>query len=355
MTKSTTPSFSSDFYRQHLRTWYRCLAVAILIILVQGWIIHSKAKAQIQGDVELLKTAAEKYRANLEKPKTWRGELEWSQNSDNNEHKMKLLGECSINFACDYTLPAKRCAATEHKLINIIDGKEKVLLPKWKFDLQKDGSYYVLLYTSDMKDSTHIAVKQDHPFKKPGLNFDMFDPMYFFTDGEMDWDKYYLYLYKSNQNLDNSNLLEHMANYSITRDKNIVYITFIPKNNPITSDVLQIDLSKGCNVTKREAISNNPSLVINDSQKWLWEQVNDVWVPKEYIKDMFVPQPKASESHYKIRWIKNEVNTPLAKDEFSLVKLGLRQGDIISDSRTKEDQIISDKSFPPAIIKKPAE
>ncbi|MGA2062989.1 MAG: hypothetical protein ABSG67_21155 [Thermoguttaceae bacterium] len=194
MPKTATLCLYNDINRQQLKTWPRSLAFAILIILVQFWTVQSKAKAQIQGDVELLKTVAENYRANLDKLKTWRGELEWSQNSDNNDHKMKLLGECSINFACDFTLPAKRCAVTEHKLINIIDGKEKILLPKWKFDLQKDGAYYVLLYTSDIKDSIHVAVKQDHPFAKPGLNFDMFDPMYFFTDGEMDWDQYYLYV-----------------------------------------------------------------------------------------------------------------------------------------------------------------
>jgi len=49
------------------------------------------------------------------------------------------------------------------------------------------------------------------------------------------------------------------------------------------------------------------------------------------------------------------VNIPLASDEFSLQKFGLRQGDMLADTRTGEKTTITDKSFPPPHNAKPAE
>lgn len=338
----------SHFFRQHIKTLSRCLLVAILIILVQGWIIHSKAKAQIQGDVELLKTAAEKYCANLEKLKTWRGEVKWFQKGANSSRHESSNIECSIDFACDLTLPAKRWSIKIDKQINVKDGQEKILRDQWTYSLQRDGTYYDLLYDSKTKDSHHIAYIKDKPYMKPGLNYGSFDPLYYYNVLDQNVETFCTTLYK------NANL-ENMSAYSITKEENIVIIKLKRKTDPQPSTVYQIDLSKGSNFTKIESFHNSDNSSQNSIKEWIWQEISGMWVPKEFTMDHIVILPNPKEEHYRITWLKNEVNISLSKDEFSLVKLGLRQGDQVQDSRTHSSYTITDNSFPPPYNAKPAE
>ena len=334
---------------QRLKTWPRFLAVAILINLVQFCIVQSKAKAQIQGDVELLKTAAEKFRDNLNKIKTWKGEVKWDQNSVLNSPKLtSIVTECSIEFACDLTLPAKRWSIRTDKLITVVDGKEKVSLPDWRFHIERDGAYYELFYDARIKDAFHLADVANHPYMKPGLSTGTFDPLYFFKYNDEDLDNKWSFLYEHAKS-------EPMSAYSITRDGNYVVIRLKIKDEPVPRTVYEIDLSKGGNLTKVETARNATNAWDTRIEKWAWQEVNGVWVPQEFTRDHIVTLPKPQDFHYKIRWIKNEVNIPLAKDEFSLVKLGLRQGNGVYDSRTRSTYKITDKSFPPPYNAEPEE
>ena len=310
-------------------------------ILLHGWILQPMAKAQVKGDVELLKTVAEKYRANLEKLKTWRGEVKWPL------HSIEIICECSIDFACDFTLPAKRWAITLGEQHISDKGIEKTMPPECRFGMYRDGAYYQLIYKD--KNKRHEANVQDRPFMQPALNYGTFDAQFYLTFEGIEPDEIGTKLYKGSKEKETTGV-------TIIKDGNILTIqTVLEKYGPAPVALYQFDLSKGANFTKVEMRSNETNRKSEGIWRWIWEEVNGVWVPKEFSKDVVAILPNPRATHYRVLWTKNEVNIPLEKDEFSLVKLGLRQGDQVYDSRTHKKYTITDKSFPPPVNIKPTE
>jgi hypothetical protein len=302
-----------------------------MLILIQD-LIASSASAQFEGDLELLKMTAVKYRANRENLKTWKGDVSWQQIQTTG------IAEWTANYACDFTLPAKRWSIVIENNIHVKDGKEYSTPILWHYGMFREGAYYDLLFSADSKDNRHLLPVQDHPFSVPGSTCEVFDPEYFFTFENNNVDEILLKL---------SNNADKATGYSIKKEGDTVIIQLArKKDNPIPNALYYIDLSKGANLTQVEMRTIEINLLTETIWRWSWQEINGVWVPKEITKDNICSLPEPEECHNRIVWKNTEVNVPLASDEFSLQKLGIRQGDVLFDTRTNTKTIITDKSFP---------
>jgi hypothetical protein len=314
--------------------------VAILLPILLQVFSPPIAIAQIKGDTELLKMAAVKYRANIEKLKTWKGDVKWTQKGTDG------ICEWTANYACDFTMPAKRWAITIEKNVHVFEGKVHSTPILWNYGMFREGAYYELSYSATSKNNRHGAFVQNHPFSKPGFNNNVFDPEYFFTYEGTEIDKFCLHLYKNRNS-------SGMTGYFIKKEGNNIIIDLILENNgPIPTASYNIDLSKAGNVTQVIMRTNETFQTSESILRWEWKEINGVWVPNEVTKDSIISLPEPKEYHDRIVWENNEVNIPLASDEFSLIKLGVRQEDMLFDTRTNTRTIIKDKSFPPHIALK---
>ena len=306
--------------------------------------IAQPAIAQINGDIELLKMVADKYRANIDKIKTWKGEVKGFRNNTSG------ISEWTANYACDFTIPAKRWAITVEKNTNIHDGKETSTPVMLNFGMFHEGAYYDLKYTAPYKDNRHVLAVQDHQFSRPGFMYDVFDPIYFFGYGGTKFDEYFMHLYKN---------AKEMTGWSIKKEGDYIVLQLvINKYGSIPMMLYNIDLTKGANVTRVESRENETDSKSESIWQWKWKEINGAWVPTEVSRDNIVSLPAPTKVyHNRIVWEKNEVNVALASDEFALQRLGARQGDLIIDTRKNTQTRITDKSFPPEVVikKKPAE
>jgi len=228
-----------------------------LIILVQGWIIHSKAKAQIEGDVELLKTLAEKYRTNIDKLKTWKGEIQWFQKSTIG------FSEWRATYACDFKAPAKRWAITIDKNTHIVDGKVISTPVIWSNGMFSEGAYYSMDYSANIKDSRHVATILSHPVMRPGFHSGVFDPEFFLGLEGNKFDEFCLNLYKN---------AKDATGCSIKKEGGNIVIRLAGKQDgpaPVELyNLYYIDLSQGSNVTRVELRTNGNTTKSETMYKW---------------------------------------------------------------------------------------
>jgi hypothetical protein len=92
------------------------------------------------------------------------------------------------------------------------------------------------------------------------------------------------------------------------------------------------DLSKGGSPIKVLIESS----VGTQTREWTYEQRGDVWIPKSftYTSQWSGPQSDGSTKLLrKVTFTENILNRPVAATEFSLDKLGLKVGDLVSDHK----------------------
>jgi len=109
---------------------------------------------------------------------------------------------------------------------------------------------------------------------------------------------------------------------------------------------IEIDLSKGANVTHAHYYS--PSTNITTDFHIEWEKDNDVWVPKTFTCDMVEMKngKKVYQNIRKVTWTENVVNEPIPEDAFTETAVGLRPGDRVTNSFAKEAYIVPEMKDP---------
>ncbi|MBX9652213.1 hypothetical protein K2Y11_01200 [bacterium] len=75
-----------------------------------------------------------------------------------------------------------------------------------------------------------------------------------------------------------------------------------------------------------------------------WESINQAWVPRYYHYRSFGSSEQRTPTNVRIVvFTNNSVNTPLFSREFSLHALGVREGDMIQDTRTGETRFVTEE------------
>jgi hypothetical protein len=110
-----------------------------------------------------------------------------------------------------------------------------------------------------------------------------------------------------------------------------------------------VELGKGANLIGYDAADSD------GFENWKYEfvKINGSWVPSGVtLTSVNVGAVQATRT---LRWVKNIVNEPVKDEEFSLLKLGLRQGDWVQDNRqdnpTGRPYRVKGAEYPPAPAK----
>jgi hypothetical protein len=313
------------------------IVFVVLFLSMQGP-FQNVVFAQIDGDVKLLERAAIEYRSNLENIKTWKGKVKCSLHSEND--KWDADSEWTAEYACDFLTSTKRWEVHIEKDRNNFKGKESVLPPSWRLGLYQSGACYELQYDARNKNGVRLLEIRNKFTSKPDYNYATFDAEFYLGYQGEKPDVLYEALSKGASG-------KEMSACSIRKEgDNVVLRLNSDKQADSPLALYNFDLSKGANLTRVEMRRSVPGDRLESIWTWSWKKIGGAWVPDEVTKDSVVMEPSPSKRSVKMRWIENEVNVDLEKDEFSLVKLGARQGDAIQDYRTNERRIVTYASYP---------
>lgn len=294
------------------------------------------AKAQIEGDAQVLKTMATAYRANFEKIRTWRGKVLMTRIFPRDDGTT-ILEVSSIEFAVDRVTGNSRWAATKDKDVEVIGEKEKQrFAPMHYAGMFANGAYHILNFDPANEQAERMAFVQTQAPGVPGFHYRDFDPLFFLTHEHGFLDEWALMLC---DNVDNPEI----GSGSIRREGDRFILEFARPGKTVLG-LHEMDLSRGGNPVRIQtaAIARGARAKQQTSWEWDWEQVNGVWVPSKVTKDHL------SDDRYTVivEWLENHVNEPLAEDEFSLVKLGLRRHDLVKDTGANSTYEIKGAEFP---------
>jgi len=298
----------------------KCARLACTGLAVVGGLIAVTAStfAQVTGDLDALKLAAEICQANRDKIKTWSGRV-YAASHHTAEGEEDRIGKANHEFFL--RIPTKQlCSLTTY----LGTGKEGE--PDWtRNTLVSEG---MLAYRSARGGrATAVQLKQ---FTKPLRVAPCFSPVkYLGVHGANLAERFTFFL----ENADNP----QMSNWHVTRKDNIVEVVK-------TGDVeyrYTVDLDQGGNIL-RFAMSGKFSDTIFE---WEYQEVDGVWMPSFYKnedrrrfkmvdgKRVFAKKELAARVST-VRWFESRINVALPDSDFTLEKLGVKNGDRIHDQRT---------------------
>ncbi len=315
----------------------------LLCVVIVGLpvVTSSTVNAELTGDTELLQKAAVKYRSNIERLRTWRGQVKLRRHSIDKDDN--VLIECRINFAHDANSGNRRYGITITKDVTIAGEREAPRLPlQSRAGIFRKGAYYRLIYPLAQENALRVAYVQSKKFMDPGYSYGTFEAMYFFTNGGTPFDKYWDMYRKNAKHAELSGTIK-LAGSRVILTLNRVRVS--AKYSLHT--VYEIDLAASGNVTRVETrllAEGSESVTVC---RWNWEDVNGVFVPKTITKDHNFNGSPPYEYHVTLDWEQNVVNEKLPDDAFELLHLGLRRGDWVYDSTTHTRFVIEDPTYPP--------
>jgi len=189
----------------------------------------------------------------------------------------------------------------------------------------KDQSYYEYTGFEQPDDKNkviyHLAIGE--PKMASGMQNHGLDPRYLFADvpGASIHGKL-MFLYNNAND-------ERASGWSVKREGDLVTLQVSPDETRTQKEVY--DLSAGGNLVKY--YNETPTAEI--TKIYTYEQKSGVWVIKSFKKTN-ISRRKNGDVHKstrKINWSNSVVNVPFEEDEFTVEKLGVKYGDLVSDHK----------------------
>jgi hypothetical protein len=299
---------------------------------------------ELRGDVELVNMVARAHRANKEQIRTWRGRvLIESHETGPNPESVIYHMEGSVVFVLDRQKQAERSNWTTLKM-TAIDPDTGTEIPRALPSdnlMIKDGAYYRYSYDPqlerDSEESTFRGVSIQPASARPrgGTSSSSFDPMYWFSFYGSDlgdlFDSYYKWAKEGKD-------LSHVA---VRRDGDLVVL------ESRIGEILgryTVDLRRGGNLVVYDSVTGSAKAF---QFKYEYENLAGAWVPKRVTMESTVEHDEVRTHRTdKAEFIDNVVNEPIPEEEFSLVKLGIRRGDQVTDTRTITAYIVEGEEYP---------
>lgn len=317
------PSFIVVGETSMLRTTSIITSLTMLTIVVS--LTPLPCLAGIQGDVELLKTVALQHKANFESILTWKGEaFEERTSTIGNWFDSMIKNKCT--FAYDQLQDAVRWNKEPQESRCINHGEPQTIIhANYNSAMFKDQSYYEYTGFEQPDDKNkvvyHLAIGE--PKMASGKQNHGLDPRYLFADapgapihGKL------MFLYNNAND-------ERASGWSVKREGDLVTLQISPDETRTQKEVY--DLSAGGNLV--EYYNKTPTAEITKS--YTYEEKSGVWVLKSFKKTN-IAHRKNGDVHKitrTINWSNSVVNVPFEEDEFTVEKLGVKHGDLISDHK----------------------
>jgi hypothetical protein len=282
-------------------------------------LLASEALGVVKGDVQLLKLVADENQANREAIRTWRGRASITENDKRRDGSTFRL-ESSVEFAYDSHKAATRWYNLNRSQVS------KAGDPSGSHDertfssgMVKDKAFYSLGPLAVSAEGTRKATVADPKRAGRGVMSNDFAPVIFLNMNNLPVSRELLFFFEHAQD-------PNISEYFVRREGDRVI--FEGRLEDLWHRY-EFDLSKGGNIILHESKSKMGSTV----RKQEYTEISGVWVPSRMTYENKRSEEGRTYSRT-IEWLENEVNSPLADNEFSLAKLGLRKGDHIRDLRS---------------------
>ena len=296
-----------------------------IMCMVYIAIISFPCSAEIQGDIELLKTVALANQANYESILTWKSDVsEEIISSTGDNYEQTLKAQCEMAY--DQLKQAVRWNKTPKEFYDEKDGERKIdktdFHGYYESSMFIKSSYYNYIDNKnpDEIDKDFYILKIDDPKKAAGWSEYSFDPRLLLADphGHPIFVSLMLY-YKD--------LKDSEPGYvNINRSGDLVTLELAIIKN--LSNKYVFDLSKGGNLV--EWVGKQNGLVI--TQKCTFENISGSWVLKTFYKTNYDPTRKEVTTRKRTLEFSNSVvNVPFEEDEFTVKKMGVKEGEMIQD------------------------
>jgi len=281
--------------------------------------------AGIQGDVELLKTVALQHKANFESILTWKGEA-FEERTSTIGDWFDSMRKNKCTFAYDQLQDAVRWNKDPQESRTTNHGEpQNVIHANYNSAMFKDQSYYEYSGYEQPDDKNkvvhHLVIAE--PKMAKGMQGHGLDPRYLFADpaGASIHGKL-MFLYNNAND-------ERASGWSVKREGDLVTLQISPDETRTAKQVY--DLSAGGNLV--EHYNKTPTAEI--TQSYTYEEKSGVWVIKSFKKTNISHRKNGDvhKTNRTINWSNSVVNVPFEEDEFTVEKLGVKQGDLISDHK----------------------
>jgi len=298
----------------------------------------------VQDNIDLLQMVAEAHRANKEQIRTWRGHVGVETHvTDSDPESPSYHMEASVVFVLDRQKQAERSNWTtrEFTYIDIAKGAGRHGMLVVENMMVKDGAYYRYSYdpeadkNSDKPIKRGVAIQAASARPRGGTAPLNFDPMYWFSFDGGDLasllDAYCKWAKAGSK----------VSSVAVSRDGDLVVL------ESRIGEVLNrhaVDLQKGGNLVAYDAVAGSAQAF---RCKYQYEKMAGAWVPKRVTIES-TRQGSEGRRHrtHTVVFTDNVVNEPIAEEEFSLVKLGVRRGDQVSDTRSRVIYTIQGEEYP---------
>lgn len=335
----------------------------IAVVILTPSLLPKSASATIEGDLELLKLAANGYKANLAKLATWQGKAivstDYCSVDTANKSPLKTIKrKSSVEFLFDAGRDAVRWYWNRlEEQVTQKDMQPVAVKPYFTSGIVKDKTLYKLFPVPPTPERPpgRVLIRPLSSIRGSIRGFnDEFHPMFYFQSTDENWYKALMFYYKKANS-------PTISNGRVWKKGNIIYFEKVSKRTPVIITYHEFDLLKGCCITKYSRRYDPKAHYSMAQVTWNldYEEVDGVFVPKD-VTWSTVNSDGSEKTTRVVQFVQNVTNRLIEAEEFSLAKLRLIPGDIVQDSATgvtfkynDPEALFEDSDFPTDVVPTP--
>lgn len=317
----------------------------LIIVSIAAVFSNSLYAYELEGERSLLVDVIAAHRANWDALSTWSGKvtiLDIRVRTGSTQIHQEL-SECDFYYQAEPRMlrwnwrvvtPGNRESPPINPIVNGIVTQEELAL---------------LQISNITRDGQHERIKSVRILRpkkyEVGLSNQAFDPIYYTRYRGKDLAKRFDWFRRGADRLP-------VDGNRVFKEGDLVVLEH---DTPEVLNRYTVNLSKGGSLVRYEAEERRESVPISASMwTWIYEEKNEgLWLPKEmsYWREYFDTTagqnkneareenrfiPYYSSRRRIVRWISSQVNQPLGEEVFALKNLGLEEGDVISNTITRD-------------------
>lgn len=312
----------------------RALLAWLFVLFGMGVLVVPSASDEtvFRGDTELLRTLAKAQRDNAGRISTWQGSSRVEvTRTDPNGIMMRDVSAYHFIYAREHN--ATRWSWTPEDRYTRIEGKlvATPLEDEKQNEMRKGDAFYTynLGVTTNEGEKRGALVIWPAQKAEVGAYSTSFDPMWYLKGKWTGWDDMATGLMEYYHMANDPNFTIPYVRYTLIREGHLVTLDIENTSADMTNRYV-FDLSKGGTLARYHASMKKNVQTID----WTYEEKEGAWIPKTVTKTIERDPPRQDGSTKYVRvvtFVENTLNEPVPASEFSLEKLGLKTGDLVSD------------------------